>query len=166
MEQYRLEEDVVGQGKVPANAYYGIQSYRAKENFPITGQRLHPELIRSLAEIKKVCALANADAGELSDRIAKAIVQAADEVIDGKLHDQFITDPIQGGAGTSANMNTNEVLANRAGEILGDALGHYQEVHPNDDVNRSQSTNDVFPSAGKLAARRLLDQMLEDCRNS
>jgi len=154
--QYRIESDSIGEREIPADAYYGVQSLRGAENFPITGQRLRPEFIVSLAEIKKACAICNHLSGELSKEITEAICQAADEIIAGKLHDQFICDPIQGGAGTTANMNANEVIANRAIEILGGVKGDYSIVHPNDHVNCSQSTNDVIPTAAKLTTSKLL----------
>jgi aspartate ammonia-lyase len=141
---------------VPAGAYYGVHTARAVENFPITGQKMRPEMIHSLALIKKAAARVNRDAGALPPRIADAIIEAADEVMAGKLLDQFSVDPVQGGAGTSANMNMNEVLANRAIELLGGEKGDYSIVHPNDHVNLAQSTNDVYPSAGKLAALTLM----------
>ena len=151
-----MESDSIGSLPVPADAYYGVQTLRAKENFHITGQRMNPTLIESLAAFKKAAALTNLEAGELDARRGQAIVAACDEVLAGRLHDQFIVDPIQGGAGTSANMNANEVLCNRAIELLGGAKGDYTVVHPNDHVNMSQSTNDVYPSAGKLTILRLL----------
>ena len=150
MKPCRTEHDLVGTMAVPADAYYGIHSMRAAENFPITGRRLPPELIRMLAQIKKACAQANAAAGVLTDEVSRAICAACDEIIAGRLHDQFIVDPIQGGAGTSTNMNANEVIANRAIELLGGAKGDYALVHPNDHVNASQSTNDVYPTAIRL----------------
>lgn len=152
----RIESDSVGSLEVPSEAYYGVQTLRGRRNFTITNSTLHPQLILSLAKIKKAAAITNAAAGLLPRGIAEAIEQACDEIIAGKLHDQFILDPIQGGAGTSANMNANEVIANRAGEILGSKLGSYDKVHPNDHVNMAQSTNDVFPSAGKIAIYELL----------
>ena len=153
---YRLEADSIGTKQVPADAYYGVQSLRGYENFRITGLSLRPEFIESMAEIKKACAICNHAVGELDGKIKDAIVQACDEIIDGKLHDQFICDPIQGGAGTTANMNANEVIANRAIEILGGTKGDYSVVHPNDHVNRAQSTNDVIPTAAKITAAKLL----------
>ena len=153
---YRIEKDSIGTKEVPVDAYYGVQSLRAKENFWITGMPMHPELIRSVAQIKKAAALTNCKVGTLDERRANAIAQACDEIIDGKLHDQFIVDAIQGGAGTSLNMNANEVIANRAIEILGGQKGDYTIVNPNDHVNFGQSTNDVFPSCGKMAALELL----------
>ncbi|MCL5104037.1 MAG: aspartate ammonia-lyase [Armatimonadetes bacterium] len=152
----RTEHDLIGAMEVPADAYYGIHSLRARENFDLSGLMLHPELIRALADVKKACALANLRTCHLDERIADAITAACDEIASGKLHDQFITDVFQGGAGTSANMNANEVIANRAIEFLGGNKGDYSIVHPLDHVNLSQSTNDVFPTAVKLAAIRLL----------
>jgi len=157
---FRVERDLVGEMKVPAGVYYGVHTARAMENFPITGQRLHPEMIKSLALIKKAAALVNLEVGALPPQIADAIASACDEVMDGELNGQFPVDPIQGGAGTSANMNMNEVVANRAIELLGGAKGDYTIVHPNDHVNCAQSTNDVYPSAGKLASVRLLKPLL------
>lgn len=153
----RLEHDSIGEKEVPADAYYGVQTLRAHENFYITGLKMHPELINSVAQIKKAAAITNFEVGELDKKRADAIVKACDEIIAGKLHDQFIVDPIQGGAGTSLNMNANEVIANRAIEILGGEKGDYTIVNPNDHVNFGQSTNDVFPSCGKMAALKLLD---------
>ena len=152
----RLEADSIGTMEVPAEAYYGVQALRAKQNFPITGTKLHPVFIRNLAQIKKAAAITNNNAGLLPEDKADAIVRACDEVISGKLAEEFIVDAIQGGAGTSANMNMNEVIANRAGEILGCPKGSYKMVHPNDHVNMAQSTNDVIPTAGKLTVLDLL----------
>ena len=156
----RTEADSIGTLEVPVDAYYGVQSLRGKLNFPITGHPMHDKLIVSLAQIKKASAIANKHAGTLDAKIADAIIQASDEVIEGKLHDQFIVDAIQGGAGTSANMNANEVIANRAIEILGGQKGDYSIVHPNDHVNMAQSTNDVYPTAGKLTILALLPAAL------
>ncbi len=142
--------------KVPADAYYGIHTLRSAETFRISGLGIHRELIRSLALVKKACAIANMRTGYLDERIGNAITSACDEIAGGALHDQFITDAFQGGAGTSMNMNANEVIANRAIEILGGAKGDYSIVHPLDHVNLSQSTNDVVPTAVKLTAIRLL----------
>ena len=161
---YRLEKDSIGIKEVPVDAYYGVQSLRGCENFQITGQRLRPEFIISLAQIKKACAICNHAVGELDGKRFKAIVTACDEIIAGKLHDQFICDPIQGGAGTTANMNANEVIANRAIELLGGTKGDYTLVHPNDHVNRSQSTNDVIPTAAKLTAAKLLQRCIETAK--
>lgn len=159
---FRLEHDSVGEKEVPVEAYYGVQTLRARENFNITGLRMNKEIIIALAEIKKAAAMTNAQVGELDNKIANAIIQACDEIIGGKLHDQFIVDPIQGGAGTSANMNANEVIANRAIEILGGEKGDYSIVGPNDHVNMGQSTNDVFPTSGKIAAIKLLKKILPE----
>lgn len=156
----RIEFDSIGSMSVPENAYYGVQSLRAKENFPITNKKINEKLIISLAEIKKAAAITNRNAGFLDIEIAEAIIKACDEIIDGELHDEFIVDPIQGGAGTSTNMNANEVVANRAIEILGGVKGDYSIVHPNDHVNMSQSTNDVFPTAGKLTVLKLLPKCI------
>ena len=147
----RKESDFLGVKEVPTDAYYGVQTMRAVENFPITGHPVSAAFIRALAYVKKAAALANVDAGFLNKDIGRAIARAADEVIEGKLHDQFIVDAIQGGAGTSTNMNTNEVLANRALEMLGYARGRYDIISPNSHVNMSQSTNDVFPTAMHVA---------------
>ena len=154
--EYRIEKDSIGEKQVPVDAYYGVQSMRGCENFHITGQKMQPEFINSMAEIKKACAICNCQVGEMDEKIKDAICQACDEIVAGKLHDQFLCDPIQGGAGTTANMTANEVIANRAIEILGGVKGDYSIVHPNDHVNRAQSTNDVFPSAAKLTAIKLL----------
>jgi aspartate ammonia-lyase len=137
MTEFRLEHDLIGDENVPADAYYGIQTMRAMHNFDITGVPIShfPQLIRSLAMVKKAAALANSELGHLDKSKSKAIIAACDEIIDGKLHDQFPVDLIQGGAGTSTNMNANEVIANRALEILGHKKGEYQYLHPNNDVN-------------------------------
>ena len=158
---YREEYDSIGARMIPADAYYGVQSLRGAENFRITGRMLHPEFIRAIAEIKKATAMANKEAGVLKPEIADAIVVACDDILNGKLIDSFITDAIQGGAGTSANMNANEVIANRAIEVLGGKKGDYRIVHPNDHVNCGQSTNDVIPSAGRIALIRLINNATE-----
>lgn len=152
----RIEFDSIGSMAVPSEAYYGIQSLRAKCNFNITGKMLHPVFIQSIAKIKKAAAITNCSAQLLDPLLKDAIVTACDEIILGKFHDQFIVDAIQGGAGTSANMNANEVIANRAIELLGGIKGDYTLVHPNDHVNMAQSTNDVIPSAGKITILMLL----------
>ncbi len=157
--RYRMEKDSIGTKEVPQDVYYGVQSLRAAENFRITGLAMHPEMINSLAYIKKAAAITNCGAGLLEERRARAIVQACDEIIDGKLHEYFIVDPIQGGAGTSLNMNANEVIANRAIELLGGKKGDYALVHPNDHVNCGQSTNDVIPTAGKMTVLRLMGRL-------
>ena len=153
--EYRNEEDSIGAKKVPAEAYYGVQSLRAAENFAITGESLNKHMIISLAEIKKACAIVNHSVGLLDNKKTRAIEKACDEIIKGKLHEEFIVDPIQGSAGTSMNMNANEVIANRAIELLGGEKGDYSIVHPNDHVNYGQSTNDVIPSAGKMTILKL-----------
>lgn len=160
----RIEKDSIGSRELPDEAYYGINSLRGAENFPITGQRLHPELIRALGEIKKASALTNRAAQGIPRDMADAIASACDEVISGALSDSFIVDPIEGGAGTSMNMNANEVIANRAIELLGGQKGDYSVIHPNDHVNLSQSTNDVIPTAIKMAAIRLCDAMEDELR--
>jgi aspartate ammonia-lyase len=152
----RIEKDTLGEKDVPLNAYYGIQTVRAIENFPISGIYPHPQFIKATAMIKRAAAEANMATGSLDNKIGKAIVSAAQEVIDGKLHDQFVVDVFQAGAGTSHNMNANEVIANRAIELLGGKKGDYRLVHPNDHVNMSQSTNDVFPTAMRVASLFLL----------
>ncbi|KKI92238.1 aspartate ammonia-lyase [Bacillus sp. SA1-12] len=158
----RIEKDFLGSKEVPADAYYGIQTLRAVENFPITGYRIHEDLIKALAIVKKAAALANMDTKRLYEGLGKMIVQAADEVINGKWHDHFIVDPIQGGAGTSMNMNANEVIANRALELLGKEKGDYVlQLSPNTHVNMSQSTNDVFPTAIHIATLNLLEKLLK-----
>jgi aspartate ammonia-lyase len=147
----RVERDPLGEVLVPADAYYGAQTQRAVDNFPISGLRAPADLVTGTVLVKKAAAEANASLGRLTPEIAAAIVKAADEILSGRLRDQFVVDVYQAGAGTSHNMNANEVLANRAGEILGEPLGTYRRVHPNDHVNEGQSTNDVFPSAMRLA---------------
>ncbi len=148
---FRTERDPLGEVDVPAGAYYGVQTARAVDNFPISGLRAPAELVTATVLIKKAAAEANASLGRLDAAVARAIVAAADEVLAGKLRDQFVVDVYQAGAGTSHNMNANEVLANRAAELLGAARGTYDRVHPNDHVNMGQSTNDVFPTATRLA---------------
>jgi aspartate ammonia-lyase len=147
----RIERDPLGDVQVPAAAYYGAQTQRAVENFPISGLRAPAELVTATVFVKQACARANTALGRLDPRIGRAILQACDEVLGGTLRDQFVVDVYQAGAGTSHNMNTNEVLANRAAEILGERRGAYTVVHPNDHVNMGQSTNDVFPTATRLA---------------
>ncbi len=151
----RVERDSIGEMNIPVEAYYGVQSMRALENFLISGYHLRPEMIDSLAQVKKACAIANFKAGQMTKEVTDAIVQACDEILEGQWHDEFIVDPIQGSAGTSINMNANEVIANRAIEILGGTKGDYSIVHPNDHVNYGQSTNDVIPTAGKITIIKL-----------
>src|SRR5689334_21141534 len=153
--EFRIEHDFLGEREVPIDAYYGVQTLRGAENFPITGLPLHPALIRAMGIVKKAAALANRDTGHLEPDIADAIARAADDVIAGKLDAQFIVDPIQGGAGTSINMNANEVIANRALELLGHAKGDYERISPNSHVNMAQSTNDAFPTGVHIATLNL-----------
>ena len=157
-EKVRMEHDSIGSKEIPADVYYGVQTLRAAENFHITGMYMHPELIKSVVQIKKAAAITNCEVGHLDKKITEAIVKACDEIIGGKMHDQFIVDPIQGGAGTSLNMNANEVIANRAIELLGGDKGNYSIVNPNDHVNYGQSTNDVFPSCGRITSLKLLNK--------
>jgi aspartate ammonia-lyase len=147
----RVEHDPLGEHTVPSDAYYGIQTARAVENFPISGLHAPADLVTATVLIKKAAARANVELGRLEARVGEAIMKAADEIVSGALRDQFIVDIYQAGAGTSHNMNVNEVLANRASELLDGAKGEYRLVHPNDHVNMGQSTNDVFPSATRAA---------------
>ncbi len=148
---FRVERDPLGEKPVPVDAYYGIQTARALENFPISGLRAPADLVTATVLVKKCAAEANVALGRLPADVAGAIVAAADEILAGGLRDQFVVDIYQAGAGTSHNMNANEVLANRAGERLGEPRGNYTRVHPNDHVNMGQSTNDVYPTATRLA---------------
>ncbi|MCY7919343.1 aspartate ammonia-lyase [Bacillus vallismortis] len=159
--EYRVEKDFLGEKQIKADVYYGIQTLRASENFPITGYKIHEEMINALAIVKKAAALANMDVKRLYEGIGQAIVQAADEILEGRWHDQFIVDPIQGGAGTSMNMNANEVIGNRALEIMGHQKGDYIHLSPNTHVNMSQSTNDVFPTAIHISTLKLLEKLLK-----
>lgn len=161
MTDYRLEKDMLGEIPVPADAYYGVHTVRATQNFSVSGCRVHPELLRALAEVKWAAAQANMQAGLLPAEIGQAICTAAREVADGRLAEQFIIDALQGGAGTSTNMNMNEVLANRAIEVLGGPKGTYHLVHPLNHVNLSQSTNDTYPTALRIAAIRLVLSLSE-----
>lgn len=158
----RKEKDSLGEREVPADAYYGIQTLRATENFPVSGIRPRPEFIRAYAMVKKAAALANMDVGWLEPRIGEAIVAACDEIISGRLHDQFVVDDYQAGAGTSFNMNMNEVLANRALELLGGRKGQYEIIHPNDHVNMAQSTNDTYPTAMRLCILIIAEDLLDN----
>jgi aspartate ammonia-lyase len=160
MTDTRIERDPLGEKAVPTAALYGIQTLRAAENFPISGLRPLPPLVDAVVWIKRSAALVHKQTGRLDPRLADAIVQAADEVLGGQHRDQFIVDVYQAGAGTSHNMNCNEVLANRANEILGGTRGTYQPVHPNDHVNMAQSTNDVIPTAMRLATLATLPGIL------
>ncbi|MEN6565147.1 MAG: aspartate ammonia-lyase [Veillonellales bacterium] len=159
----RWEKDLLGRRQVPDEVYYGIHTLRAVENFPLSGQRVNPRLIAAIALIKKTAAEVNRDLGYLPENIANAIIQAADEIAAGKWSEQFVTDALQGGAGTSTNMNVNEVAANRAIEILGGKRGEYELVHPLNHVNLHQSTNDVYPTAVRLAAIWLLEPLNSGC---
>jgi aspartate ammonia-lyase len=158
----RVEHDLLGDREVPSSAYYGVHTVRAVENFPISGTPIaaYPDLVVALACVKQAAAQANRELGLLDDATATAVVRACEDIRAGRLHDQFVVDVIQGGAGTSTNMNANEVIANRALEHLGLPRGDYARVHPLDHVNKGQSTNDVYPTAAKLALRFALDRLL------
>ncbi len=158
----RIEHDFLGEMELPEEVYYGVQTMRAIENFPITGQRLDDEFIVALAVIKRAAAAANISTGRLEGKIGTAIITACDEIISGKWHDQFMVDPIQGGAGTSMNMNTNEVIANRALEILGEKKGDYRNISPNNHINMAQSTNDVVPTAIRITAMRKTRKLITE----
>lgn len=167
MENFRRESDLLGELLVPADAYYGVQTQRAIENFRISGQYLfsYPELIRGLAFVKKAAALTNYELGLLNEELFLKITETCDELINGKLHDQFPIDMIQGGAGTSVNMNANEVIANRVLEKMGKNRGDYQFCSPNDHINLSQSTNDAYPTAIKLALLQMNETLVEKVKN-
>ena len=156
----RMEKDSLGEKEIPEDAYYGVQTQRAMENFPVSGIRAHPTMIRATVLIKKAAAKVNMNLGMLEKKKGEAILKAAEEILKEKLQNQFVVDVFQAGAGTSHNMNTNEVIANRGIEILGGKKGDYSSIHPNDDVNMSQSTNDVIPTAIRLAGLDLLSQFL------
>src|SRR5688500_3814186 len=160
----RIERDPLGEYAVPADAYYGIQTQRAADNFPISGLHAPDELVTATVLVKKAAAAANSAAGQLPADIAEAIMNAADDILGGKLRDQFVVDVYQAGAGTSHNMNTNEVLANRAAELLGGTKGTYTTIHPNDHVNMGQSTNDVFPTATRMALSMQHGAFATECR--
>ncbi len=160
---FRTEHDFLGEKEVPGDAYYGIHTIRAIENFAVSRQSVHPELIRAIATVKQATVEMNLSLGLLDGKLGSAIFQAAAEIADGKLADQFPLDAFQGGAGTSTNMNVNEVIANRAIELLGGQKGDYSLVHPLNHVNLSQSTNDVYPTALRIAAIRLLQPLSESC---
>jgi aspartate ammonia-lyase len=159
MSDTRAETDSLGPIEVPVSALYGAQTTRARANFPISGLRASPFLIRALAMIKQAAAEANQSLGLITKEQGSAIQQAAEEIIDGQHHDHFVVDVFQAGAGVSLHMNTNEVIANRAGQILGEPLGTYKKIHPNDHVNYGQSTNDVFPTAMRLSALLALEDL-------
>ncbi len=155
----RTEKDSIGTREIPANVYYGIQTARAVENYPISGMRAHPTLIKAFGMVKEAAAEANRDLGLIDEKRANAIIQAAREVQQGKWNEQFVVDVFQAGAGVSFHMNSNEVIANRALEILGGTLGDYSIVHPNDHVNYGQSTNDVFPTGMRLGTLLELEKL-------
>ncbi|WP_319544191.1 aspartate ammonia-lyase [uncultured Pseudodesulfovibrio sp.] len=163
--EYRIEHDSLGEVEVPKDAYYGVQTKRALDNFHISGITMshYPRLINSLAYVKLAAAEANASLGMLEEQKSRAISRACEEILSGKLHDQFVVDVMQGGAGTSSNMNANEVICNRALELMGFEKGSYDQLHPLNDVNMSQSTNDVYPSALRIAlileVRELMDAL-------
>ncbi|HRM77254.1 MAG TPA: lyase family protein, partial [Aliarcobacter cryaerophilus] len=163
---HRIEKDFLGEKEIEFDKYYGIQTLRAKENFNITtiGINLFPNFIISLAKVKKACALTNFELGDLTQIQKDAIVKACDKIIAGEFHDQFIVDPIQGGAGTSTNMNANEVIANIALEILGEQKGSYNIIHPNNHVNMSQSTNDAYPTAIKITLYELIFKLQDSLK--
>jgi aspartate ammonia-lyase len=161
----RTEKDSLGHKEIPGHVYYGIQTARAVENYPISGLRAHPTLIRAIAMVKEAAAVANRELGLVDKKTADAIIAAAKEVQQGKWDDHFVVDVFQAGAGVSFHMNSNEVIANRASELLGGTLGEYKHVHPNDHVNYGQSTNDVFPTAMRLAALLELDQLYSSLDN-
>lgn len=162
----RMEHDLLGDKEISNEVYYGVQTLRARENFNITNSTLSqfPTFIISLAKVKKACALANYNLGSLEEHKKNAICEACDEIISGELHEQFIVDMIQGGAGTSINMNANEVIANRALEILGHKKGDYKFVHPNNDVNKSQSTNDAYPTAFRIALYEKIFELIDSMK--
>src|SRR5438477_9516360 len=155
----RTEKDSLGVREIPAKVYYGIQTVRAVENYPISGMRAHPTLIRAFGMVKEAAAEANRELGLVEKKTADAIIQAAREVQQGKWTREFVVDVFQAGAGVSFHMNTNEVIANRAIEILGGKLGDYSRIHPNDHVNYGQSTNDVFPTGMRLATLLELEKL-------
>jgi aspartate ammonia-lyase len=161
MKSYRIEHDFLGDMEIPKDVYYGIHTQRAVKNFPISGYKIPDEFIRALAEVKQACTLANMHESLIESNIGQAIVRAAQEIAEGKFADQFVVDAFQGGAGTSTNMNMNEVIANRAIELLGGTKGDYSLVDPLGHVNLSQSTNDVYPTALKVAAIRLVITLSE-----
>ena len=162
--KFRIEKDELGTKEIPKEAYYGIQTLRSKENFDIVQKPISRGMIKGLAIVKKAAAKANLDAGLISKEVSDAICLSCDEILNGRLHGQFITDLIQGGAGTSINMNANEVIANRANEMMGGKKGEYNFVHPIDHVNLSQSTNDVIPTAGKIASIKQTKKLLVEMK--
>ncbi|MDY3006276.1 aspartate ammonia-lyase [Anaerococcus porci] len=165
MTRFRREHDSVGEMDILENAYYGANSKRAEENFPITGLKADDKFLDALIEVKKACAIENEKLDLITTEQKDAILYACDKLLDGEYRDNFIVDPIQGGAGTSYNMNANEIIANIANEKLGGRLGVYDMVHPNDDVNKGQSTNDVIPTSGKIALIRYFIELKDECEN-
>src|SRR5947209_16673268 len=161
-ESTRRERDTLGEIDVPADALWGAQTQRAIENYPISGYRAFPAFIRAFVRIKRAAALANAESGRLDPKLKDGIVAACDEVLAGKHVDQFVVDVFHSGAGVSFHMNVNEVLANRANQILGGGLGTYEHVNPNDHVNMAQSTNDTTPTAMRLAALELTKPLVDE----
>src|SRR5258707_9930678 len=162
MSNFRTEKDSLGELQVPADAYYGVQTQRAVQNFPISGLKPYPAFIWSMAAIKRAAAKVNSDLGLLDKKLADAIIQAATEVMDGKWKAQFVVDPFQAGAGTSHNMNANEVIANRANEILGHVLDAKDKpVRSNDHVNMAQSTNDTIPTAIRIGTLWRLNELVD-----
>ncbi len=161
MSDTRIERDTLGELEVPSSALWGVQTERARRNFPISGLKPMPAFVEAMVWIKKAAALVHKETGRLEGRLADAIVAAADEVLAGEHREHFVVDPFQAGAGTSHNMNTNEVLANRANELLGGKRGAYEPLHPNDHVNMAQSTNDTIPTAIKLGVLTMLPTLLE-----
>lgn len=162
--RFRIEKDDLGEGQVPAEAYYGIQTLRSKENFQIAKRPISRQMIKALATVKKAAIKANYDAGFITKDVCNAVVMACDEILNGRLHGQFVTDLVQGGAGTSMNMNANEVIANRANEMLGSEKGKYDKVHPINHVNFCQSANDVVPTAGRIATIRLTKKLIAEMK--
>jgi len=160
-QSYRVERDPIGEVNVPADALYGVQTTRALENFQISNLRIHPALIIAYAEVKKAAAWANIQTGKLEQEIGDVIIRSADEIIGGCWREHFSLDVFQAGAGTSYNMNMNEVIANRSLELLGDQRGNYERIEPNDHVNKSQSTNDTMPTAMRIAVVRLLRELVQ-----
>ncbi|MFX0132570.1 MAG: aspartate ammonia-lyase [Candidatus Hodarchaeota archaeon] len=156
---YRIENDSLGEKKIPADVYYGIQTQRALENFPVSGIKEHPNFIKAYVFIKKAAALSHIELVRLDKEIGDNIIKACDEILEGKLQDQFVIDVFQAGAGTSFNMNVNEVIANRALEIMGESRGDYKKINPNDHVNMAQSTNDTFPTAMHIATLLSLEEL-------
>lgn len=162
--EFRIEKDSLGEVKVPKDALYGAQSQRGNMNFRITGRHMHPTMIHSIGLVKKASAISNARCGFIDEERLGYIVQACDEVINGDLDQWFVTDCIQGGAGTSFNMNANEVIANRAAQLAGKEIGKYDYIHPNDHINFGQSTNDVFPTSARLTCLFLVDDLLHELK--